>query len=323
MVARDIEEFSKLTAWAPIGPGIPLTLDIREVYTGAYPQNTFFADPKSMLITSAVKSIATFEAKPRAINFLTKNIETGSRITHPPASEQGTPYLFYSPALLERSLTLDLSIVFDEFPKEIFSTIGNAFKSAAGLPIFLSHSIYLIAVGEILRIAGEFGESMFDGKPVMETSVSIDVDLPGTIPAVAGFMLVVPPNINQLEPDFLTTHQIRNGTLIDQSGNPYNGEIPYIILSVDGTKRDDLAGFAPTAASSAILSQFFGVKEGQPISLTPLMDALKIYNDFNFRSEIDRIDKTISTMKDGADKDQQKLKREALLKNITTEILKP
>ena len=115
----------------PIGLGLPLTIMIREVYTGKYPKTSIFSSKKGMLITSAVKSIATFEAKPKAINFLQNEIGSHHRTSRPSASTQGTPIIFYSPALLERALTLDLTMVFDNFPKEIFEQVGNFFSSAS------------------------------------------------------------------------------------------------------------------------------------------------------------------------------------------------
>ena len=323
MISSSMSALSAQIPWTPIGVGKPLTLDIREVYTGGYPGKGFFSGPKSMLLTSAVKSITAYDAKPRAINFLTRQVQTGSRLTRPAASEEGTPVLYYSPALTERSLTLDLAIVFDEFPSQIFTAVGNAFKSAAGLPVFLSQSMYLLAAGEVARIAGDAGEALFDGKPVLEASVSINVLLPGTVPAISGFMLVTPPNIDQLDPNFRTNHHIEDGSLVDQNGAAYTGQIPYIIMSVDGTSRPDLEGFAPTAASSAIMSRFYGIKDGQSVSLNPLVDALKLYNDFNFRSEADKLNVRLSSMPDGPDKDTLKQKRDALLKNIMTDIMRP
>src|SRR5436190_23655787 len=47
--------------WEPIGLGKPLTIQIREVYTGKSPSGVFGRDVKKpMLLTTAVKSIATY-----------------------------------------------------------------------------------------------------------------------------------------------------------------------------------------------------------------------------------------------------------------------
>lgn len=313
-----------VTPWEPIGVGKPITIDIREVYTGKYPSSTIWGRSNSpMLLTSAVKSVATYDAKPRAINFLSPKVEANSRLARPGATEHGTPVVFYSPAMVDRSITVDIGIVFDKFPQEAFDAIGNAFKSAAGIPVFLAQSFYLLAAGEIARIAGAVGEALFDQDPVFDTSSAIDLALPGSTPSEAGFMLIAPNDVDAIDPSFRTAYQISNGRLIDKGGKPYGGDIPYVILGLDGTQRDDLANFAPTAASAAVLSRFFGAKDGQSLSLEPLLDALKLYSDLSYREKLDRLDKRLASMKDGAEKDALKTQRDALLKNIGNDLLRP
>ncbi|MGB9175893.1 MAG: hypothetical protein WCB46_04065, partial [Methanoregula sp.] len=119
-----------ITPFQPIGIGKPLTIMIRQIYTGKYPQS-FFGSRKDMLATSAVKSITSFEEKPKALNYLMEKVSTNNVIEHPPAATSGTQFVFYSPALVDISLTLDLSVVFDNFPQPIFTQVGNALQTAA------------------------------------------------------------------------------------------------------------------------------------------------------------------------------------------------
>lgn len=306
-----------------IGPGQPLTIMIREVYTGKYPSRGLFGSKKDMLVTSAIKSITTFDAKPRAINFLKGDVSAKSLLMRPSATEQGTPIVFYSPALLEKSLTLDLSIVFDQFPQEVFATIGDTFKAAGGIPIFLSYSVYLLAAGAIAKIVGTAGEALFDGKPVFTASEPLNIYWPGEIPLQPGFALITDGNVDSIDKDFRSKYQVNAaGQVVDKSGNQYNGEIPYIVMSLDGTAHEELTSFAPTAASAAILSRFFGIKDGYAQPLGSLLDAIKLYNDFSFRQEIERLDKQIASLPDGDEKTGLMKKREALAKNILTDLLK-
>lgn len=115
----------------------------------------------------------------------------------------------------------------------------------------------------------------------------------------------------------------QNGQVVDQSGKVYKGEVPYIVISLDGTKTDEYNSFTPTAAGAAVLSRFFGVKNKQEQSLDILLNALKLYNDFSYRQQIDQLDKQIADLPGGAEKDALVKKREALVKNIMQEILKP
>jgi len=308
----------------PIGPGRPLAIMIREIYTGKYPGGGLFGSKKDLLVTSAIKSIATFDAKPRAINFLTQKVSSKNRLERPAASEQGTPVVFYSPALLDRSLTLDLTMVFDTFPKEAFEKVGDAFQAAAGIPIFMSYSVYLLAAGVVAKIVGALGEALFDGSPAFRPSVALDIQLPGKPPLEAGFALITDGNVDSIDNDFRSKYHVNaTGKVVDERDKEYQGEIPYIVVSYDGTEYKEFSSFAPTAASAAILERFFGIKDKQAQSIGLLVDAIKLYNDVQFRREVDRLDEQIAKLPDGEEKNRLKEKRDAYGKNILEDILKP
>ena len=310
--------------FSPIGPGKPLTIIISEVYTGKYPDAGFLGAKKDLLVTSAVKSIASFDAKPRAINFLKDKVKPNSRILRPGATEQGTPVVFYSPALMENSLTLDLSIVFDQFPKETFTTVGKAFESAAGIPIFITASVYLLAAGAISKLVGQAGEALFDGKPCFSASEPLNIYWPGTVPLQPGYAVITDGNADRISEDFRMSYQLNNkGQLVDKNGNKYSGEIPYIVISIDGSEHEELENFSPTAASTAVLSRFYGVKDGQSEPIDLLVDAIKVYNDMRFRQDIDRLDREIAKTSDATKLDVLKNKRDAIVKNILTDLMKP
>ena len=128
-----VEAKADIVPWEPIGPGKPLTVQIWEIYTGKHPpHDIWLGRPKDMLVTSAVKSIATYDAKPPALNYLVKGVPARSTLKRPKATEEGTPFAFYSPALLDNSLTLDLSIVFDRFKPEIFDSYQQGIHRRGG-----------------------------------------------------------------------------------------------------------------------------------------------------------------------------------------------
>lgn len=307
----------------PIGPGKPLTAMIREVYTGQHPAGGFFGTKKDMLITSALKSVTVFDAKPRAINFLQGKVNARSRLNRPGASEQGTPLLFYSPALLEKSLTLDLSMVFDQFPQALFDTLSKVFSAAAGIPLFLPYSVYLLAAGMLTKIAGAAGEALFDGKPVFDRTEALDIYFPGSPPLPPGFRLITSDNVDLLEPGFRDKYHVNTvGAVVDANGQPYQGNMPYMVISVDGTEQPEFASFTPTAASAAILSKFFGTGEQGQVA-NELIKAVQVFNDVIFRTQVDKLDVDIKKAKTAKEKAALKEKREALAKNILEELLKP
>ena len=212
-----------------------------------------------MLVTSAVKSYATFEAKPHAMNFLKRETRRKSRMVRGPATETGTPVIFYAPALLDRSLTLDLTILFDSFPQEAFQQVGSAFMAAAGVPIFLTHSPYLLAAGALAKIAGRLGTALLEGTPAFATTEALNISMPGMNPLQRGFAIITDRNLDQVDSTFRPNHEVSaEGQVVHkQTKQPYQGDVPYIVVSYDGTRRDELAVFAPTAASAALLSRFW------------------------------------------------------------------
>ncbi|UCH97193.1 MAG: hypothetical protein JSV88_10175 [Candidatus Aminicenantes bacterium] len=310
------------TPFKPIGPGKPLTIEIRHVYTGKFPTASFFDKTKDMLITSAMKSIATFNDAPRAINFLEKNVSAKYNYRNPAATEKGTPLVYYTPALTEKNTLLTLEIGFDEFPEELFKIAENVLKQAAGIPIFAFASSYLLGVGTITKILGNLASKLFDKSPVFKTTVPLTFLRPGAPVPQADFRLITEDDVDTA---FLNKFKIsENGQLVDAKGQPYNGDIPYIVISLDGHQIDEYANFSPTSASAALLEKFFKIKDGQKESLEPLMDSLKLYNDWKFRKKADAF--ALDLKKLPPDSEEYKKKKEqynAHVANILDDLLKP
>ncbi len=67
-------------------------------------------------MTSAMKSIAAFNAAPRALNFLERGVHPKTNVRSAAATEQGTSVIYYAPALVERASVLTLEVGFNNFP---------------------------------------------------------------------------------------------------------------------------------------------------------------------------------------------------------------
>lgn len=311
------------TPFTAIGLNKPLTVDIREVYTGKFPASNLFSGDKDLLLTTATKGYAEYDAQARALNFLKRKVGKQARFYRPPPSEAGTPIVYYSPAITQRSLSIEVTMVFDTFPDQAFTAVSNAMKGAAVIPLFMAQGSYLLAASEVIRLAGQMGEAIFDGRPAMNVTVGIDLELPGSVPAMAGFMLVLPDNVDQLDPRLRKDYLLNaEGKLVDSANTAYSGEVPYVVLNLDGAPRDDLAAFTPRAVSAAMLSRFFGMKDGQSIALGPVVEALQLYSDFHYHQEVKRV-KTQIEGAQGEAKAKLEQKRDALLKNIGNELFKP
>jgi hypothetical protein len=144
------------------------------------------------------------------------------------------------------------------------------------------------------------------------------------VPLQPGYAVITDGNADRISEDFRKNYQLNNkGQLVDRNGNKYSGEIPYIVISIDGSEHEELENFSPTAASTAVLSRFYGVKDGQSEPIGLLVDAIKVYNDMRFREDIDRLDREIANTTDSAKLIILKNKRNAIAKNILTDLMKP
>lgn len=301
----------------------PLTIEIRHIYTGQYPTPSFFKDTKDMLVTSAMKSLATFNAAPRAINYLKSQVSPKSNISIPAATEQGTPLISYVPALTDASNVLTLEVTFDTFPAEVIGSIANMFSKAAGIPIFALQSSYLLAAGTLINIVNRFARGLFERTPIFSTSEELSFDRPGSIIPQADFRLITDrPWDNHTRTQYRLNE---DGQLIHiQQGNVYSGSLPYIVISLDGRARKEYEQFTPTAASAALLGRFYNVTEGQDQPLEPLLDALRLYNDWQFRLKADTLSKQITKLDSNSDEYREsKNKYDGLVANILNEALKP
>jgi hypothetical protein len=313
-------ESAEVTAFAPIGMHKPLTIQIRHVYTGKFPKLKFLSANKDMLVTSALKDVVVFNAATRAVNFLRKGVAQNSSMNSPAATEQGTPLVAYLPAVTSPSTILTLEIVFDEFPDALFGKVSTALSSLAGLPIFLPASGYLMASSSVVKLAGNLGQALFDGKPVFSATETLDFDMPGATSPEAEFRVICNPDFDPTPFRF----EPKQGLLDRATGAPYRGDEPYIVLSLDGKQRDQFAGFAPTAASATILEKFFNVKDGTEAVLDTLLESMKLLSDSKFRSQADAVKRKLDASPPGSDEAKAlKDRYDALLANILTDTMKP
>jgi hypothetical protein len=314
---------SPASSFQPIGLHKPLTVMFHHVYTGQFPRAAFLDRTKDMLVSSALKDLANTSAQPRALNFLRPQVQAGHNTSTPAATEEGTPLITYSPAITIPATILTLEMVFDNFPDELLKRIGTAFGSAAGIPIFAPAAPYLMAAGVLIRLVADLGKALFDGPPAFRESITLNFDLPQLPLTEADFRVVAPGDFD------VTPFSVDpvKGLIDRQTSQRYDGPFPYIILALDGRKRDDEFGqFAPAALTAAQLERFFSAKEGAEVAVDTLLESVKLFNDVRFRTQADALKKRIDRDCAGSDTEECRKLREkyqALLDNILTDSLKP
>lgn len=306
----------------PIGIGKPLTIQLRHVYTGNRAHG-FWGD-KDMLVTSAMKSIATYAAAPRAVNYLVRKSENNRNFRTIAAVDKGTPLICYSPSLSQSSSVVTVEVIFDNFPKETFDAVSQAFSLAAGVPVFAPASAYLVAAGIVTKLVGNVGKSLANGTPALRRTEEVTFVTPGSQTAIARFALLIADGI---EDSVLQDYKINDkGVLarVDDETKPYEGPEPYVVLSLDGRENDDLKNFAPTAASAAILDRFYNIQDSGAQPLGQLVEGLKLYSDMKFR---DKALTTANKMKglEQSSKEYKELQTlyNAYVNNIGNDGLKP
>lgn len=318
------DDFGNEIAFSPIGENLPLTIAIREVYTGRFPK--FPANDRSLLVASAVKGMGVYSEAPRAVNLIQQQVSRNQRMRTFSPTEKGTPYIFHTPALTQLSTSVGVELNFGGFPKEITDAIGNALQAASSIPVFAAASPYLLVGGVITKLAGNLAHA-FSSSGSAEMTFSDEVNFidPGSLLPHARFIVAVDSrerDFQRIKNDFKTDEQ---GRLVEKN-NPaksYEGEAPYVVMSLNGAPRPDLKDFAPTAATAAMLAKYYNIGEGRQSLATITIDAFKAYNDLTLIDDVKKLKEQLAAATAGSDEEKAiKAKLEALSKQMFNEELK-
>ena len=301
----------------------PLRVEVRQVYTGNNPHSFLGLGNKGMLITSAVKGITSYNATPRAVNFLRSDAQKHTAYREVAATDIGTPLVFYTKALTSVSTNITLEMVFQAFPTELFQSMTKIFSAAGSIPIFAPASAYLLAASAVSTIAGSLGKALLDGTPAFKQTEPISFITPGTGLPTARFLLL---SNDSADPALQRDYMINDaGELVASSnGSPYSGDEPYIIIFLDGRAVSEYESFQPNAASAALLDRFYKMGENNVQPADALIQAMNLFSDMKYRKDADALAQQISsTAPDDPGLADLKARLAALIKNISNADLKP
>jgi hypothetical protein len=304
--------------FTPIGRGLPLTIMIRDVYFGRYPKGGLFGGHKDVAVVSGLKGYDVFNASSRALNFIAKQISSHRQVTSPSALDHGTPIVAYSPAIVTDSQILTIEFAVDSFPGELFDKLSSAFTTLAGLPILLPYAGYIMGASGLVKLAGNLGEALFDGRPAFSITESIDFNTPGVPRATADFRIMADPGF-----DADSYHYVAGRGLVDKAGKVYDGDEPYVVISLDGAAKPELEKFSPTVASAAVLQRFFQLKDGAEASIDTVVQGIQLVSDVSYRDKALAKKAQIGAAAAGTDTTALKADYDALVKNISNPALRP
>lgn len=313
-----------LPSFTPIGIGEPLSVEILCVYTGDAPQ-TFFGGRKDLLVVSGVKGVQTHGEAPRAINQMEEKIGDNQYL-QPGAFTQGSPIAYYTPAVDISSTFCSFELISDSFKEETFNMVARLFSTASSLPVFAPQGMYLMAGSMIVRMAADLGSALLESAPFLKGTIPFRFDTPD-VPISRAKQLVI---CNERDTQKLLGYApglIRDGNgnqrpaLMDKAtGRRYEGNAPYIIVSIDGRTRPELEDFAPRLASAALLEKFYGQQREEQV-VDVLDTAMRLYNDYNYHKKAVDLQQRMSLLDPTSEEflKKEKLLR-AYLKNIQLEL---
>ncbi len=300
----------------PIGIGKPLLVQIRHIYTGGFPKGGFFRTSGDVAVVSGVKDFDVFAASARALNLLQRDVTPQSTLDGK-AFDEGTMLVSYTPSLLSAEVKVTVEMAVAQFPAAFVASVTQALGQLQGLPLFLPYRGFLLGASQLIGIAGDYAAALYDG-PVFSQTEKLSFDLAGAAPDQAGFRLLANAG---LDVDGLT---FKDGVgLVDSNGRPYRGDEPYVVLSVDGRDQPALAAFSPTAASTALLERFFSATSTAGASLDALVAGMKLLSDMKYRDRAEALARSIAAEANADRKAKLEAEREAVLKNILNEDLRP
>lgn len=264
-----------------IGLGKPLAVEWRWVYLGKK-----IGSRSDLFLASSVRRLPIFDAAPRAVSVLWEDIRPGESFASIPTTVPGTRLIYYTPALTDRGITVQLEMIFDRFPDQGVQQIGSLLQGAAAVPIFAPASAYLLGAGVLVKAVGKLAERMIDGKALFHEWFDLSFEQAGNFNSREGYVV--------LSDGSDVREGARAGTLVFHpeeglkhaaTGLPYSGPSAYVVLSLDGRERRDYKDFAPRLASAALLDRFLHAGESRPAATELLLEGIKAFNDVAFRNQ--------------------------------------
>lgn len=311
---------------SPVGIGLPMCVSIETIYTGEAPSKLFGGKP-DMIVTSSVKGPATFQAAQRAINQLVPEVKDDQYVELG-AHSQGTPIVYYTPALQESELFFSFELCAEKFNRKMLDRMSELFGMAGKMPMFFAAGQALVVGSRIVNFVGKLGKTIFETRPFLTDTMRIRIDIGGFRDFTPGFKLICADRDRAFFADrYELKMQSRLGEdayrLVERGGSrEYRGNRPYLILNVDGRERNALANFEPKIASAVIISRFFG-EDRQETGFELLQDALQLKNDLSYLKKIKEYRHRMSHLEAGSEEHERLSKfASAYEKNILDEELR-
>lgn len=322
----DVSE-NRVTAAAvpfrPIGLGEPLTVRIEHVYLGDYPDSMpwFPIDEGDILLTSAYELTDVFEAAPRAIHALRRRPSRRTAVDFP-ADQEGTRLVYYSPAVTDPALTITFQLSVDrDFDESLGQAVSEALAGAAALPVFATGAPFLLAASVAVPITQKAANLLARPTTFFASTEVVNFEWPGLEISRQGGLVVYPDKEDIGE---FGSSRLRDGDFVlrDDAGQPYRGDLPYMVISLDGTPHDELEKWSSTALSAAMTSRFFAGGSTVTEAMKVVGEGLALYNDVTYERKARAVLDKLKTEKDVEVREKLVKQFCAYRTNVTSDVLK-
>lgn len=301
----------------PVGIGQPLVVRFHTLHVGDL-QNNLLNKKQAILVTSSIKDDITFDTQPKGVHQIYKKIGDGETL-YPSAANQGTELIYYSKALDTNKLKFSIEVKADKFKNEIVEDISNILGDASGLPIFAPYAPFILAGSKLIKIGGDIVNKAIDKIPFLTFEFDISINIGGTQDSKSGWLV----GLNKNHIDYFKGYEIvpdeyhKGNVYLANNGKRYTGDLPYIILSIDGRNNQRYDSFKSTIASAAILKKFYGVSETTQVD--NIQNMIGLYNDYAYVKKIEETEKKILRSKDEKEIENLKKLLEAYKANVNNE----
>lgn len=326
----------------PIGLGKPLSIRIMSMYPGSERHD-------QVLVTSAVKSRSTYEARPLAMHYVFE--EVGGQLLNPLPSQAGSRIVYYSPSVLDSALDVELRFAYDDFDFDSANKWLEVASQAAALPVFAvatslggpagaaaGKSVLYFAERAVRVVLGAIDRLVDSDNDWRATGTfSMDFGHSGIKESPPGYVLffgdnepaqtLAPVDGNLDEQDWAPrskAYKVDTGTgalvYADDSSQVVMEDEAYVVAYVNGAVEDDLNGWKTAAVSAALAGKFLNVRGDAANDLGELLEG---YNDMVMATKYSEASEALKKKGLSAD-ERTKLKRErdAYLKYVQNDDVK-
>lgn len=302
------------TPLPPIGYGQPLTIDIRHVYTGATGDKKGKSD---IAVVSGVAEWGDSKASARGLNWVAHRSGRNDDLDGPDAFGSGVTVVAYQKAVLSKQVRASFELAAAGQDDQLLPKLGDAFRAAAGIPLFLPYSGVLLAAGKLIPLVGKLIGALSQKTP-WATIEPINFGLPGTVPSKAEIRIVVK------NPSALAGFTLAGNRMVDAGGNPYAGPEPYMVIAIFGGADTKLETFTPAVMSADLMKRFYGAQGGAGAVFDDVIEIMKVASDVKFRNAAQDLKARVAAAPAGSDQAKLLQKElDATLANIIDPALKP